>query len=108
MTSDRDPLDLCQRLLHNASSLVTLLIRRPVIVSKQQSGQSSSAHPHTLPSRIKQVPASGDVQLKSATFDRFQLVRLKTVGVSDLLTCLICLGTLVIKSRHFVVGYTNQ
>lgn len=77
VTSDRDPLDLCKRLLHNASNLVTLLIRRPVIVSKQNSNVSSSggATHQTLPSRIIQMPVRNDSQIqKSSTIDRFQLV----------------------------------
>ncbi len=73
VTQDRDPLDLCNRLLHNASNLVTLLIRRPVIINRQHSNTSSNGQ--SLPSRIKQMPVH-DGQLKRSTIERFQLVRI--------------------------------
>lgn len=83
VTSDRDPLDLCNRLLHNASTLVTLLIRRPVLsyetgstggglLPNARTMTSNSAH--TL-SMIHQTPSTNDAR-KASTIGRFALVGL--------------------------------
>ena len=73
VTTDRDPLDLCNRLLHNASSLVTILIRRPVLVNKQATIQCLKVpQVHSMPSKIRQAPVNSISD--ASTIDKFALV----------------------------------
>ena len=66
MTSDRDPLDLCHRLLHNASKLVTLLIRRPVLRYDTTAKGKNMQQIH----QTAKLESPG----KTSTIDRFALV----------------------------------
>ncbi|XP_019857159.1 PREDICTED: uncharacterized protein LOC105314219 isoform X1 [Amphimedon queenslandica] len=79
VTSDRDPLDLCNRLLHNASTLVTLLIRRPVVSYETSTGTGVGGNSRTMTSNsvqtlsmIHQTPSTNDAR-KASTIGRFAL-----------------------------------